>query len=164
MNYKGILVLAICLIQMLPSMAQEESSDKSYQVNDFVLKLQSREPGQGVVTVHQDQRLDDLLNAHKVYAIHHPGLNGYRIRIFSELGTQAREKWDMAKAQFYSRFPDIPIYQEYKNPSYKIYVGDYRTKVDALKALQVIQKAYPNAFIVPDRINRPKKQEKTTQE
>jgi len=157
MNYKGILVLAIGLLQVLPTIAQEENSDKSYQVNDFVLKLQSRKAGQGVVTVHQDHRLDDLLNAHKVYSLRHPGVSGYRIRIFSELGTHAREKWDMAKAQFYSRFPDISIYQEYKNPSYKIYVGDYRTKVDALKALEVIKRAYPNAFIVPDRINRPKK-------
>ncbi len=164
MNLKSIFVFAIGMSLSLSAWSQEENPEKSYEVNDYVLKLQSREPGQGVVTIRQDPQLDDLLNAHKIYSIQHPGINGYRIRIFSQLGTQAREEWDMAKARFYSRFPNIPIYQEYKNPSYKIYVGDYRTKVDALKALEVIQQAYPNAFIVPDRINRPEKLEKKKQE
>ncbi|MFO7938859.1 MAG: SPOR domain-containing protein [Bacteroidales bacterium] len=164
MNYKGVLLIVFGLLQSIVIIAQEEPRSSAIDLNDYVLKLQSRQPGQGVVTIQQDTRLHDLLNAHRLYSQRHPGINGYRIRIFSELGTHAREEWDMAKARFYSRFPDIPIYQEYKNPSYKIYVGDYRTKIDALKALEKIQMYYPNAFIVPDRINRPEKPEKSTQE
>jgi len=164
MKVKALIYIIFLWLQVGIVMAQNVDTTRVTNPNNFILQLQSRQPGQGFVTVYQDPRLNDLLDAHKVYCIKHPGLDGYRIRIFSDLGTEARDKWDMAKAKFYGQFPDIPIYQEYKNPSYKIYVGDYRTKMEALKALDRIKYAYPNAFIVPDRINRPKELEKSKKE
>ena len=36
---------------------------------------------------------------------------------------------------------------KYETPNYKIWVGDFRTKIEADRALIAIKKKYPNAFI-----------------
>ncbi|MFP4041249.1 MAG: SPOR domain-containing protein, partial [Bacteroidales bacterium] len=59
------------------------------------------------------------------------------------------------RTEFYEQFPDIPIYREYDSPYFKIYVGDFRTKIEAIKSLKKIQKHFPSAFVVPDTINYP---------
>jgi hypothetical protein len=75
------------------------------------------------------------------------------------LGNEARSQSQLVKSRFYELFPDIPIYHEYDNPNFKVYVGDFRTKVNALKEFNRIKKHFPSAFIVPDKINYPKIEE-----
>ncbi|MDA3821428.1 MAG: SPOR domain-containing protein, partial [Bacteroidales bacterium] len=80
------------------------------------------------------------------------GVEGYRIRIFSDIGHGAKERQQRIRAKFLSLYPEIQTYPPYEGSYYKIYVGDFRTKRDALKVLEIIIKDFPDAFIVEDKI------------
>jgi hypothetical protein len=60
------------------------------------------------------------------------------------------------KARFMRTFPETEIYFDSDQVYFKLYVGDYRSKAEAYRALMVIKKEFQNAFIVPTRINLPK--------
>ena len=82
-------------------------------------------------------------------------LNGYRIRIFFDNKQTARVQSEEIEKTFVEAFPQYPVYRTYTNPYFKVAVGDFRTKSDAVKVLQVIQRQFPKAFIIKDVINYP---------
>ena len=54
------------------------------------------------------------------------------------------------------RFPDIKSKVTFESPGYyKIRVGNYRTRMEGTKDLVMIRKFYPDAYLVPDKINFP---------
>ncbi len=82
-------------------------------------------------------------------------LNGYRIRIFFDNKQTARIQSEEIEKSFMESFPQYPVYRTYSNPYFKVAVGDFRTKSDAVKILQIIQSKFPKAFIIKDVINYP---------
>ncbi len=82
-------------------------------------------------------------------------LNGYRIRIFFDNKQTARTQSEEIEKSFMESFPQYPVYRTYSNPYFKVAVGDFRTKSDAVKVLQIIQSQFPKAFIIKDVINYP---------
>jgi hypothetical protein len=82
-------------------------------------------------------------------------MEGYRIRIFFELGQFARKNSEDIMQAFMEKYPGVPVYQNYQNPYWKVSVGDYRSREEAIKFYNQIIKDYPKAFIIPERINFP---------
>ena len=80
-------------------------------------------------------------------------LHGYRIRLFFDNKQNARGLSEEVEKSFMNDFPSIPVYRSYTNPYFKVTVGDFRTKSDALRVLQLIRTSYPKAFVVKDVIN-----------
>ena len=127
---------------------------------DILIKIQQKNnANEGEVLIFQDMRINDLVYNHIEQNKRKGGIPGYRIRIFSDLGNTARDESQVAKAKFYELFPEIPVYREYDSPYFKVYVGDFRTKVDAIKVFKQIKRYFPAAFIVPDQINYPNLEE-----
>jgi len=114
-----------------------------------------RSQSAGNITFQQDSVVRDLVGKHIAKNKENPGTQGYRIRIYSDLGTHARKESEEYKTRFYENFSNTPIYRNYVQPYYKVYVGDFRTKAEALKSLKEIKNVFPKAFIVPDHINFP---------
>ena len=81
------------------------------------------------------------------------GIPGYRIRIYSESGIGAKKEQQQVRARFLSLFPGLDAYNRYDEPFFKVYVGDCRTKSEALKLNDIIKRDFPNPIIVPDFIN-----------
>ena len=80
-------------------------------------------------------------------------IKGYRIKIhFGSDKNKAKE----IKAKFISKFPNIAAYEKYDQPNFNIRVGDFRTKLEAYKALKEIQLEFPSSFLVQDEIEMPK--------
>jgi len=80
------------------------------------------------------------------------GVPGYRIRIYSESGIGAREEGQRVRARFLSSFPGIDVHDDYDAPNFKLYVGDWRTRSEALKLYDEIKKEFPNPILVEDFI------------
>jgi hypothetical protein len=78
---------------------------------------------------------------------------GYRIQI--HFGNE-REKAKEIKTKFLQAYPDIPAYDSYQSPNFRVRVGDYRSKLEASKYLKQISGAFPSSFIVTDNIKYPK--------
>lgn len=80
-------------------------------------------------------------------------IDGYRIQITAYSGTNSRNRAEAERAAFKANFPGISVYLSYSEPYFKIRVGNYLTRLEAYKDLKRIQLTYPNAYIVPEKIN-----------
>lgn len=109
----------------------------------------------GTVTVYQDKRVDELIQ--KQVKLNEAGNNqeGYRIQIFSDSGNNSKTKAQSAMDEFLAKHPGVKAYLVFKSPNYKVKVGDFRSKLDAIRYLTEITADFPNAFIISDLINLP---------
>lgn len=75
----------------------------------------------------------------------------YRIRIYFSNAQGAREQSSAVAARCKSKF-SYPVYRTFISPNFKVTVGNFRTKSDALRALMEIKKDFPSAFIVKEGV------------
>lgn len=81
--------------------------------------------------------------------------NGYRIRIFFDNGQDARGASEAALYRFKVQNPGISAYRSFSNPYFKVTVGDFRNKTEAMAALASIKQQFPSAFIVQEKFRYP---------
>lgn len=122
---------------------------------DIFSRLESMKPGQGTVKIYQDEKIRGLVNVHLFTQAKMNGIMGYRISIYSNSGQEANREADLTRAKFISRYEDVKSHKLFEYPFYKVYVGDFRTKSEALKFLKKIEYDFPNAFIRRDMISFP---------
>lgn len=116
----------------------------------------------GQLNINQGLSLDTMISRHilankNLFKVNnHYGMEGFRIQIYASNNRNAREESNKTRAEFMSKFPEIVSYPLYAEPGYfKIRVGDFRTKPEAMKLFQLISKEFRDAYIVPDVINFP---------
>jgi len=109
----------------------------------------------GVIRIERNPLVEELLRKHVDYNARHPQIDGFRIRIFRDNGSGARDRSSTVKANFANQFPSIPSYLGYDNPYFKVSVGDFRSKDEAMRFFMQIKRTYPNAYIVAESINLP---------
>ncbi|MBA7522516.1 hypothetical protein ES705_14635 [subsurface metagenome] len=109
----------------------------------------------GKVTIVQDENIITLIDKHLLEESKRRGIRGYRIRIFSNSGPGARKEGEIIRAGFIGRFEGINTYYIFDTPYYRLYIGDFRTKSDAMKFYKKIEYELPDAFIIPSKINYP---------
>ena len=110
----------------------------------------SRAPGN--VKIIQDQDIALTIDKHLRNEAK-SGMWGFRIRIFSNSGAQARKEGEVIMANFLSHYPEVRADFRFDSPFYLLYVGDFRTYSEAMKFLKEIERYYPDAFIVRSKIN-----------
>jgi len=152
-------IFIVLLVSFLVQSVFGQSISYSKDAGNIFIKIQEKQVNQGDILVFQDMRINELLYNHVEQNKRKEGVDGFRIRIFSDLGSTARIQSQNAKAKFFGLFPEIPIHREYVSPYYRVVVGDYRTKIDALKDFNRVKRYFPSAFIVPDKINYPNLEE-----
>lgn len=81
--------------------------------------------------------------------------NGYRIRIYYNSVQNARAESNSVLARFQNLYPEIPASLSYASPNFRVIVGDFRTRVDAERALVKIKEDFPSATIIRDRFKYP---------
>lgn len=77
---------------------------------------------------------------------------GYRIQIY--FGTD-RLKAQELRADFMRSFPESGAYLVYQQPNFKVRVGDFKSRIEALGFLNTLNDRYTPAFVVPDEIRLP---------
>lgn len=75
---------------------------------------------------------------------------GYRILAYT--GTERKTAMDMRRA-IIERIPEERDYLQYRQPTFRLKVGDYLTRIEAQQVLSRIRDISPNALIVTDQIN-----------
>ena len=114
----------------------------------ILVNLAKNEWQSGQIELVQPQQIDRMLMMQISNNRQQKGIPGYRIRIFSQSGLTAKQRADDTRASFTRLFPEMEAYQEYNTPNFQIFVGDFRTKTDALRETKRIERIYPGAFIV----------------
>lgn len=106
------------------------------------------------VKIHQSQAIRDGLSRH-IAANPDRTLSGYRVRIFFDNQQNARNASMAAMNKFIDLHYGIAAYRSYQNPFFKVTVGDFRTRSEAMELLQRIKNEFPTAFVVKENINFP---------
>ena len=82
-------------------------------------------------------------------------LSGYRIRVFYDSGSTARTRSEVIERTLRSQF-SVNVYRTFESPNYKVSVGDFRTKDEALRIYNMLKGSYPTAYIIKETINYPR--------
>ena len=80
-------------------------------------------------------------------------VTGYKLRIYFDNAQNARIKSEMIVDTFSYYYPNIPVYRSYVNPYFKVTVGNFRTKTDAMRFMDAIKHQYPTVFLVREPIS-----------
>lgn len=163
--------LPVCLLTALifiPMMkAQELVVPDGYEVVDSVVfrpadaidmtlagKSIFNEMPDDNVSIHQSDRLRSAMNEH-IKANASKKIAGYRVRIFFDNKQDSRGASEAALKRFESLFPGMAAYRSFVSPFFKVTVGDFRTKSEAVQFHQEVVKDFPTAFVVKENINYP---------
>lgn len=149
-----VILIAFLALYSQKGLTQVAVEDSDVPAN-IMERLQTNGSG-GVVTIKQDERLAKMLDFHLLQNAKRPGLQGFRIRIFFDLGQKSRQASQEAMEQFMEKYPDIAVYRTFDSPYYKVSVGDFRSRDNALRLYNQLKQEYPKAFIVPEWINFPR--------
>jgi hypothetical protein len=107
------------------------------------------------VTVNQSRTMRSALDS---YVSNNAAkkLSGFRIRVFFDNGQSARTRSESIARSISNGFPGIGVYRTFESPNFKVCVGDFRTKDEALKVYHALKATYPTAIILKETINYPR--------
>jgi hypothetical protein len=113
------------------------------------------ETERGAVKIIMDEKINELIafRGKTIPPNSSPQINGYRVQLYFD---QQRNNVNEARAKFLKIERDIDTYVEYYAPNFNLYVGDFRTKLEAEKLRAKIANEFPEAIIVNTPINLPK--------
>jgi hypothetical protein len=96
---------------------------------------------QGTVTVNQSPEIDKLLKLKKDISTKE---ERFKISIYSGSLSAA----EAAQVNFREAFPQYATIMEYETPNYKIYIGNFRSRLEADRALLKVKPVFSRAFIL----------------
>jgi len=94
----------------------------------------------GVVTVNQDKQIDVLLKLREEI---NRTESKYKIQIYNGNRSDAEKSIQ----EFKRSFSDWSTSLRYETPNYKIWIGDFKTRLEADRALLKVKNKFANAFI-----------------
>ena len=152
-------ILVILILALLPCAmlrAQEYRVDSgSSRVDSTLLGrsvLSVLGPG---VKVNQSSAMRSAFDSY-VYSNASKKLTGYRIRVYFDNGQNTRNKSEAIARSISAAYPGMGVYRTFESPNYKVSVGDFRTKDEALKVFHALKASYPTALLLKDTINYPR--------
>jgi hypothetical protein len=107
------------------------------------------------LNIQSESRIKELIEQHVRQNKKNNSTNGYRLQIYFGSGTNAHAQATKIRTDFLSTHPDEKVYLLFKSPDFKVLVGNFRTKSEALKMQKSLINQFPNAFIVADEIAFP---------
>ncbi|ALJ05974.1 translation initiation factor IF-2 [Pseudalgibacter alginicilyticus] len=96
---------------------------------------------QGSVIINQDKNITKLMDVKKEMSDN--DTNRYKIQIYSG----NRNGAESAKSNFESTYDQWTPIVQFETPNYKIWVGNFVTRLEADRALKKIKSEFPSAFI-----------------
>jgi hypothetical protein len=106
----------------------------------------------GNVQVIQDDRISQLVSQYKKMNLRNQVVDGYRVQIFFDSGSNSKKRASDAMDEFISKYPTSKVFLTYKEPYYRVRVGNFRTLNEAVGFQKKIISDYPNAFPVKEKI------------
>jgi mRNA-degrading endonuclease RelE of RelBE toxin-antitoxin system len=116
------------------------------------IKAQVLEPAKGNVEIVQDEKVTQLTEQYRKMSLNNPEVDGYRVQIFFDSGSNSKNKAASIKDNFETVYPGVKSYLSYKEPYYRVRVGDFRTLTEAEGFQKKIATDFPNSFAVKDNI------------
>ena len=137
--------------KFVPKKIKDTVSKSNEPVN---VKIDTSKTTEKTVHYYEDSRLTELQEMYNKK--HEEGLiKGFRIELFSISGANSRAKAYEALLDFKEKYENTNAYVEWNEPNFEVEVGDYRSRLEAQKALKEFSSSYPFAFIKKTKIKLP---------
>lgn len=98
---------------------------------------------EGHMVINQDKHITVLLDLKKELNKNETSSERYKIQVYSGNRSGAYE----AQKEFKNTFGDWHSSMQYETPNFKVWAGNFRTRLEADRALKRIKRAFPHAFI-----------------
>lgn len=108
---------------------------------------------EGRIDIIEDPAITRLVEKHIRVNDSLGTIPGYRIQLIFTSGVNGKKMAQEVEADFIKKFPDTKPYLIWDSPNYKVRVGDFRTRLDALKFQDEIKNNFPNGYLVQDQIS-----------
>ncbi len=95
-----------------------------------------------------------LMNRHISINAETEELEGFRVQIYAG---GSMETANGVRSEAIKLFPEWDVHQLWQAPHFRVRVGDYVSRSDAMRDLNRIKTKFPGAYIVPDKVKTPKK-------
>lgn len=102
---------------------------------------------QGEVNIDQDSDIDKLLEYKKDIKT----TKVYRIQVYQNVDP---DKAQREKSNFLNSYGEWPVEIVWNTPNYKVWVGNFATRLEADRALAKIKKKYMNAIIFQPKLDK----------
>ena len=99
------------------------------------------------IQLNADPAIDQLMKTWVNLNRTNPRIEGWRVQVLSSTD---RQRVEAGKAQFLTTYPNIPADWVHEKPYYKLRVGAFRTRQEAMSFLAGIKDSYPVAYPVKD--------------
>lgn len=81
-------------------------------------------------------------------------MEGFRVQIYSGSGVASKGEAQNAQAKFLHSFPATKVYVIYNAPFWRVRVGDFRTRSEAIQMLNRVRGSFAGSYIVRDNTVR----------
>ncbi|MCD6555743.1 MAG: SPOR domain-containing protein [Bacteroidales bacterium] len=147
---KQSLYILFFLIFSVSSFSQTET----FKLEDSGITSAEHESGNGTVKITQDIRLRQIIKRH--IEISNNKFDGWRVQIYFGSGQKAMAAAQNAKRKFLIRYGNKNgAYIVYDSPFFKVRVGDFRTKAEAMYFKSQIENTFPQSWVIPDKVYYP---------
>ena len=162
-----LLVILLCFTSIYAQAQRKKKHEDDDQVKEYKEDISAFRPHYDVVedkkgtvepkVVDQvipkndiNKFLKDKLDSVYFYNANICCADGYRVLVYiGNSSDEARSR----RNDVYDILPLEKSYTEYKQPSFKVKVGDYVDKLEAYYAYAKLVSIFPNAIVVPDKVN-----------
>ena len=107
------------------------------------------------VRIIADGRLQTILERHIEYNEMSRSIQGYRIRVNSFTGDNAKAKAFALKNDLQTKYPHTRVYVTFDEPNFIVKIGDYLTRLDAYFLYSELKTQVNTTQIIKDWINNP---------
>ena len=168
-KYTSFLSLLLLLSACMSGKSQRSTSKQTYKEdlsevrpkyrdgkdnknpNEVSVKAKSTDDKNNIVvqkdvTKLLNTRLDTLGQRNKRLKL----AQGYRVLVYTGNSSEEMKK---VKLRLRSLLHDVSVYDEFKQPTFRVKAGDCFSRLEAYYVLNKIHKDFPNAIVVPDQIN-----------
>ena len=96
------------------------------------------------ITINQDPKFEQLLNEKRKINTSLTVNDSYKIQVFTGSSENAKKTLN----EFRQEFTDIDATIVFNTPNYKVWVGSFRTRIEAEKTLVNIKDRYKNVLLI----------------
>lgn len=133
------------ILSALICFSQEEN--ETFKIENSGITSSHTNLDEGNIVITQNSKIRDAIKRH--IEINDDKFIGYRVQIYFRSGQKAMAEAQSVKKRFLIRYGnDHGAYIIYDSPNFKVQVGDFRTKAEALHFMSKIQSTFPNSWVV----------------
>jgi hypothetical protein len=147
-------ICSLFLTLLCPGLRAQTQADSLNYHADMFQFLETPENDGSRVHIHQSSAIKEFFNGY-LMRNGYKKMQGFRVRVFFDNSQTARQRSLDVENHFKALYPDVPTYRIFQSLYFKVAVGDFRTKSDAMRFLRTIDSKYSGAFIIKETINYP---------